>query len=186
MSDKRYIKLSKTMSYFLRHRPEEARLVLDEEGMVPTKALIDAINKRRGFGWVTKRDIDYVVDTSDKKRFHIKGERIGARYGHNRQLREVKPGPPVQPPEVLYHGTPRRVVTSIMKQGLLPQGRQFVHLSVDIETAQKVGSRRDKKPAILTIRAREAHASGIEFYAPTPETYLTRQIPPEYIELKKK
>jgi len=184
MSSKRYVKLSKTMSYFLRHHPEEANLVLDSEGMVPINDLIGAINKRRSLAWVTERDIDHVVEHSEKKRFHIKGGRVGARYGHNRQIREVEPGTPITPPEMLYHGTPRRVVTSIMKQGLLPRGRQFVHLSPDIETAQNVGGRRDKQPTILIIHAQKAHAAGIKFYAPTDATYLAERIPPEFIEVK--
>ena len=185
MSNKRYIKLSKTMSYLLRHRPEEGKLVLDSEGMVPIDSLIRAINKRRGFGWITRRDIDHVIEHSEKKRFHIKGQRVGARYGHNRQIRDVQPGKPIIPPVTLYHGTPRRVVASIMKQGLLPQGRQFVHLSPDIETAQSVGGRRDKQPAILIIHAEKAEATGIKFYAPTDATYLAERIPPEFIEVKK-
>ena len=185
MSRKRHIKLSKTMSYFLRHRPDEANLVLDSEGMVPISDLIGALNKRRSLAWVTERDIDHVVEHSEKKRFHIKDGRIGARYGHNRKIREVQPGEPITPPDTLYHGTPRRVVASIMKQGLLPQGRQFVHLSPDIETAQNVGGRRDHKPTILIVHAQKAHAAGIKFYAPTDATYLAERIPPEFIEVKK-
>lgn len=185
MSDKRYIKLSKKMSYFLRHHPDEAGLVLDEEGMVPIATFIRAINKQRGFGWVTERDLEILESTSDKKRFRIEGGRIGARYGHNRDIRQIKHGDPIDPPDLLYHGTPRRVVSSIMKQGLLPQGRQFVHLSVDLQTAEKVGRRRDGRPLILTIRARDAQAAGIDFYSPTPDTYLARKIPPEFIDMKK-
>jgi len=175
------IKLSKTMSYFLRHHPDEAGLVLDEEGMVPIEALVSAINKRRGFGWVTEQNIRHVVKSSDKQRFRIQEERIGARYGHNRKIRIVKPGTPIEPPELLYHGTPRRAVPSILKQGLLSQGRQFVHLSATPETAQNVGNRRDRQPAMLLIKARQAHAAGINFYAPTSETYLAEHIPPTYI-----
>ena len=181
MSRKLDIKLSKTMSYLLRHHPDEAGLVLDEEGMVPIEALVKAINKRRGFGWVTEEKVRHVVKQSDKQRFRIEGARIGARYGHNRKIRTVKPGTPIEPPEILYHGTPRRAVPSILKQGLLSQGRQFVHLSATPDTAQKVGTRRDKQPAMLLIKARDAHKAGINFYAPTSETYLAEHIPPKYI-----
>ncbi len=60
------------------------------------------------------------------------------------------------PPENLYHGTARRFIQSIMKNGLLPQGRQYVHLSQDLETAQKVGERRDNKLIILINDAKRA------------------------------
>ena len=50
----------------------------------------------------------------------------------------------------------RRFIQSIMKNGLLPQGRQYVHLSQDLETAQKVGERRDNKLIILINDAKRA------------------------------
>ena len=40
------------------------------------------------------------------------------------------------PPDVLYHGTARRFLESINENGLLPQSRQYVHLSQDNETAE--------------------------------------------------
>ncbi|MBA3531208.1 MAG: RNA 2'-phosphotransferase [Ardenticatenales bacterium] len=181
MVSERYVRLSKTMSYLLRHRPDEAGLVLDEAGLVPLSEFLGAINKRSGFGWVTEVDIREVVETSDKKRFRLEEGQIGARYGHNREINAVDPGEPVEPPEILYHGTPRRAVALILQQGLQPQGRQFVHLSTGVETAQMVGSRRDERPTLLRIRAGDAHRDGILFYAPTPDTYLAPQIPPEYI-----
>lgn len=185
MAEDRFVRLSKTMSYLLRHRPDEANLALDEEGMVLLTEFLEAINQR-GFGWVTEEDVRRVVESSDKQRFRIEGERIGARYGHNRRIAAVDPGDPVEPPEILYHGTPRRVVAAILKQGLQPQGRQFVHLSTTPDTAQMVGERRDEQPAMLLIRAREAHAAGVAFYAPTPDTWLAPSVPPDYIQLEER
>lgn len=186
MAEDRFVRLSKTMSYLLRHRPDEANLELDEEGMVPLALFLEAINQRGGFGWVTEEDVRHVVETSDKQRFRIEGESIGARYGHNRRIAAVDPGDPVEPPDILYHGTPRRVVAAILRDGLQPQGRQFVHLSATPDTAQMVGERRDDQPAMLLVRAREAHAAGISFYAPTPDTWLAFSVPPTYIELQER
>ena len=42
--------------------------------------------------------------------------------------------------------------------------RQYVHLSVDTETAMQVGKRHDSEPVILKINAAEAFESGIKFY----------------------
>jgi putative RNA 2'-phosphotransferase len=181
MNQDQQTKLSKLMSYLLRHHPEEAGLTLDAAGMVPLATLVAALRQRPGYGWVNAEAVHEVVAKSDKQRFHIEGDLIGARYGHNRQITEVDPGEPVVPPEILYHGTPRRAVPAILAAGLQPQGRQFVHLSATPETAQNVGQRRDQRPAMLLIRARQAHAAGIAFYAPTPDTYLSKGVPPEYI-----
>lgn len=183
MNDAQCVKLSKLMSYFLRHRPDEASLTLDDDGLVPLEALLDVIRWRRGYSWVTAEDLREVVVTSDKQRFRLQGERIGARYGHSRRVRRVNPGQPVEPPEILYHGTPRRAVSSILESGLRAQGRQFVHLSATPQSARRVGGRRDDRPALLIICARAAHADGLVFYAPTPDTYLVRHVPPDYIRL---
>jgi hypothetical protein len=40
-------------------------------------------------------------------------------------------------------GTVRRFIKAIREKGLLPQSRQYVHLSVDIVTAIQVGKSRD-------------------------------------------
>jgi len=52
---------------------------------------------------------------------------------------------------------------TIMKDGLKPMTRQFVHISPDYETAVKVGSRHGK-PVVLKIRAKDFVADGNELY----------------------
>ena len=86
-----------------------------------------------------------------------------------------------EPPAVLYHGTARRFLDSIMEKGLLPMGRQYVHMSADIETAEQVGRRRDNRPVILTIDAKQAAADGIKFYIGNDKVWLADQIPPQYL-----
>jgi putative RNA 2'-phosphotransferase len=171
------------MSYLLRHRPDEAGLTLDENGLVPLSALLAAIHLRSGYAWVTAQDIHEVVVTSEKQRFWLTGECIGARYGHSQRVGPVAPGTPVEPPELLYHGTTRRAVPAILATGLQPRGRQFVHLSATPASARSVGRRRDDRSALLVIHARSAHAAGLTFYAPTPDVYLVSHVPPAYITL---
>ena len=48
--------------------------------------------------------------------------------------------------------------------------RQYVHLSADQATAQKVGARHAPTPVILEIRAAEAHQAGVRFI-PATRTY---------------
>ena len=63
---------------------------------------------------------------------------------------------PQAPPDVLFHGTATRFVDAIRSEGLKPQARQQVHLSVDEATALRVGQRHGK-PAIFRV-ARRSHA----------------------------
>ncbi len=44
-----------------------------------------------------------------------------------------------------------KFIESIGQKGLLPQNKQYVHLSQDIETAYNVGDRHDNKVIILKI-----------------------------------
>ena len=85
------------------------------------------------------------------------------------------------PPEVLYHGTARKFVESIRENGLLPQGRQYVHLSQDIETAKNVGRRHDKFPIVLVVDAKKAWDNGVMFYYGNEKVWLADLIPSAYI-----
>ncbi len=73
---------------------------------------------------------------------------IRANQGHSFQV-DVEPEKK-EPPEYLYHGTAEKYRNSIDEQGLIPKSRLYVHLSSDIETAVKVGSRHGK-PAVYRV-----------------------------------
>ena len=131
-------KISKTISYALRHRPDEFGLKPDAEGWVPLYDLLSNL----GFA-IGRRDIEEIIALSEKKRFEISGDLIRATYGHSFANKiEFKP---VEPPEFLYHGTTERAWKAIKTEGLKPMNRQYVHLSSDKVTAEKVGQRHDKK-----------------------------------------
>jgi putative RNA 2'-phosphotransferase len=153
---------------------------LDDQGW----AYIDElINKAKQSGEVTTLDralIQEVVDTNDKKRFVISedGQRIRAAQGHSIDVDlQLKP---VKPPEFLYHGTATRFLNSILKEGLKPQQRQYVHLSKDIETATAVGQRYGK-PLILKIKAQLMYEQGFTFYLSENGVWLTDSVPEAYI-----
>ena len=107
------------------------------------------------------------------------GDKIRALYGHSIPMHISKQK--VTPPDVLYHGTTHKAIGSVMNEGLKLMGRQYVHLSVDRETAFSVGRRRDKNPIILLIDSKKAFADGIAFYSGNDKVYLSDSIPSEYI-----
>ncbi len=184
MKSQEAVRLSKLMSFVLRHNPGALGLALDEAGWVDLDTFIAAIASQPRWRWVSEADVRRVVYTSDKQRFEIQGRMIRARYGHSRAAQPTYN--PVKPPEILYHGTPRRNLPAIRREGLKAMSRQYVHLSATPEMALQVGHRRDQKPALLKIRAAEAHAAGIAFGTPSGEldnVYLVKAIPPAFIEL---
>ena len=109
-----YVKLSKEISYALRHAPWEYELELDEEGFVPIEQLLQSLNLLNEYGRdVTKEDLEYIIAHSDKKRHEIVDDKIRALYGHSLPTKiEKSPG---IPPDVLYHGTANRFLDFIMK-----------------------------------------------------------------------
>lgn len=182
MNAKMLQKLSREVSYALRHAPQEYGLELDAEGWVDVKRLLEALQKKEMWRDVSVDDLEEMGRHSDKKRHEICGGRIRAFYGHSTPEKLQKS--PARPPEVLYHGTARRSLDSIMAQGLLPQGRQYVHLSEDVATARNVGSRYDSAPCVLKVDAGRAWQDGLLFYHGNEMIWLADRIPPEYLERK--
>lgn len=176
MDEKRTVRVSKFLSLVLRHQPETVGLVLDEGGWVEVDELIAACAaKGRRF---SRAELDQVVATNDKKRFAFSadGRRIRASQGHSVT---VELGlPPVPPPDVLYHGTAAATVPVILREGLRPMARQDVHLSAEVETAVRVGSRHGR-PVVLEVDAAGLAATGHEFRVSANGVWLTGAIPPE-------
>ena len=175
-----YIKLSKEISYALRHAPWEYELEMDENGFVDIQQLISSINEENAYSkLIDKTDILHVIEISEKKRLEISGERIRAMYGHSFPM-QINYNEET-PPAILYHGTAKRFLESIMAEGLKPMSRQYVHLSADIETAMQVGKRRDSEPVILQIDTVSALKAGIKFYHANEKVWLCKGMPYHFL-----
>lgn len=175
--------ISKKMSYCLRHNPGKYGLKLDQHGFVNLQDFLNAMNRMHHFvPRLTEMKIREIITNSNKKRFEIKDNKICALYGHS--VPGIIKRKEAVPPKILYHGTARKFLNSIMKQGLLPMGRQYVHLSADVSMAIAVGKRRDAHPVVLTIDAEQARRDGVKFYYANDQVWLCAQVASKYI-LKK-
>lgn len=177
-AEQEVVRDSKFLSGVLRHNPGKIGMTLDAAGWVDVEVLLAAL-KRRGRRMDRVR-LDFVVEHNNKKRFEYdeSGTRIRASQGHSVPV-ELGYEPTV-PPETLYHGTATRSLDSIFAEGLVPGGRHHVHLSMDVETATKVGSRHGK-PAVLLVAAARMHADGHAFFRSTNGVWLTEHVAPEYL-----
>jgi len=167
--------ISKHLSYVLRHKPDAIGLELDSAGWAVIEALIAKSPKIQ-----TREQILTVVAENDKKRFIISddGKRIRANQGHSIA---IDLGLKAQPaPAILYHGTATRFLDNILQQGLKKMNRQHVHLSADVETATKVGSRHGK-PVILTVNTQGMSEDGYAFYQSENGVWLTETVPVKYL-----
>jgi len=172
--------LSKVLSYALRHNPGEFGLNTDHFGFVPLNELVVALRERPRWAELSEAQILEIVEGADKQRFEARDGLIRARYGHSFDI--LPASERSEPPEFLYHGTPRRAIPVIMEDGLKSMRRKFVHLSRSVDTARQVGLRRDPQPVILEIRAKEAHDAGVSFYCATEEIYLCESVPPAHLK----
>jgi putative RNA 2'-phosphotransferase len=78
-------------------------------------------------------------------------------------------------------GATEQALTVISVEGLKPMRRQYVHLSVDQDTAYQIGSRKRGKTVVVTVMAGEAYGEGIAFYKGNEIVWLADHIPPQYI-----
>ena len=85
------------------------------------------------------------------------------------------------PPEILYHGTGEKYVEMIDAEGLIPKSRLYVHLSLDEETAIKVGSRHGR-PVLYKVKSGEMHRDGVVFYRSVNGVWLVKAVPVKYLE----
>ena len=170
---------SKLIALVLRHKPETVGITLDEHGWADTEALIAGVSRITP---LTMETLEEIVRTDNKQRYAFNEDhtRIRANQGHSVPVDvELKQA---EPPAELYHGTGERFVPSILREGLLPQSRLYVHLSPDIPTAVNVG-RRHGKPRIFTVAAGRMAEDGYPFFLSANGVWLTKRVPAEYLTL---
>lgn len=173
-----YTKLSRFLSLILRHKPEIIGIELDEHGWAEVAALIEGVNKKHT---INMDILEKIVRTDDKQRYSFNEDRtlIRANQGHS-ILVDVEL-PITKPPKELWHGTAEKYVVSIEKNGLISKSRLYVHLSVDIETAVKVGGRHGK-PIVYKIDAEQMDKDGYTFYLSVNGVWLTKTVPVQYLQ----
>lgn len=180
MDEKRLIKISKYLSKHLRHQPERLGLILETGGWVKTEDLLNACAKSN-FP-ISLADLKEVVGKNDKQRFAFDetGEKIRASQGHSVDVDlELKSE---NPPAKLFHGTAERNIPVIREHGLLKMARHHVHLSVDMETAQRVGARHGK-PVIFEIDTKAMLADRFEFFVSANGVWLVENVPAKFLKI---
>ncbi len=176
MEDK--IKISKFISFALRHHPEKAGIVLDAHGYADTNSLIESVKKR--FRDFNMKYLEKIVAEDNKQRYSFNEDKtkIRANQGHSVQNVDIGFEEKI-PPEILFHGTAERFMNSINEQGILKMTRQYVHLSGDKNTAYNVGKRHGE-PVVILIDSEKMQADGYKFFLSENGVWLTDHVPTEY------
>lgn len=180
-SDNSVTNTSRFLSEILRHKPEKIGLQLDAQGWARIDDILSKAPMLKGMA-LTRTLIDRAVAENDKKRFLISddGAMIRALQGHSVEV-DLQLARAV-PPTRLFHGTVENNLPSILKQGLVPMNRHHVHLSADLDTAQRVASRRQgKKTVLLAVDCKAMLARGCQFYLSENRVWLVDHVAPQFL-----
>jgi len=173
LSDGRRRHLSRAMAYQLRHGNS---VHIDRGGWGYLASVSDALY-RDGLA-TTKDELRLVAGAIDEVRFEISGPKVRATYGHSRPVEIARES--TSSGVVLYHGTSTENLARILelREGLLPMGRGWAHLSADIAEAERA-ARRHGAYTLLRVRAgsetKGFHASGM--------THLMAQVDASDLEI---
>ncbi len=175
---KELTKVSKYLSFVLRHQPEVIGIKLSKDGWADIDELIDKITEFD----LNRELLNIVVETNDKQRFGISpdGKYIRANQGHSVN---IELGLDVaEPPLVLIHGTADKFWPLIQKQGLVKGLRHHVHLTESKAVAKSVGGRYGK-PMLLSVDAKAMASAGFEFFKTANNVWLVDKVPTQYIKV---
>jgi putative RNA 2'-phosphotransferase len=173
MTAHRKTQVSKYMSYLLRHHP--GKLSMDRRGFVDVDDLLVKLQER----FDVDKQLIYELANGAGTRFEVADKKIRARYGHTIDV-EI-PRPADTSVDVLYHGTTPEAAARILRAGLKPMKRRWVHLSPTEEIARGVARRRTAAPVVLRINAEAARQEGLRFYRVTDTVFLVSEVPPRYV-----
>lgn len=163
------------LAYLLRHSQNPLYISLDG-GWAQVSVITKELN-------ISRAQLDEIVANDEKRRYmyDTHKQRIRACQGHSIPGVIVEMEQP-EPPQYLYHGTATRFLDAIMKEGIKPMSRQWVHLSKDYETAVNVGTRHGT-PVVLRVNAQQLAADGYQLYRSLNGVWQTKYVPAEYLEI---
>lgn len=152
------VRVSKLLSFLLRHRPDTLGLNLEAGGWVALDALIERVNKRRKLPFSLQREmIESVVRQSG--RFELRQGKIRARSGHSVRIERItdRLEPAAAAPEFLYLAYPTSALQGIPDHGqLLPLAGGDALRLVASEPAAAAGEE------VLVVDAARAQKQGVE------------------------
>lgn len=122
---------------------------------------------------ITRADLDMVIAASDRFELDLHGTRIRATHGHSVGVDLALTAS--TPPAALWHGTSWRTVTFIMRDGLQPMRRRYVHLHDDPEDAANIG------PALLQVDGIAMVERGHRFYPTAGGVWLVGAVPAAFL-----
>ncbi|KAJ2385406.1 tRNA 2'-phosphotransferase [Coemansia sp. RSA 2611] len=190
------IRLSKLLSYLLRHGAVQEGLRLRADGSIA----LNELQKHHKLQSVSFDRIKHIVETNEKQRFVLFAEPaadsepvwyIRASQGHSLKV-EALPLTRLTAdnmPACVVHGTTRNKLPAIRRSGLSKMSRNHIHMASGLASDAKVVSgMRASSDTLIYIDTAKALDAGIEFYRSDNGVILSEGlnksgvIPPEFFE----
>jgi putative RNA 2'-phosphotransferase len=167
------VRLSKRLSWLLRHGAGGAGLVMDEAGWAAIDDVLHLLS-------ISLPALEEAVARNDKGRLVVEGARIRACQGHSLS------GMPVtvealesswevaSPAGHLWHGTHVAAVAGIAAHGIVPGGRSHVHLAPQRES--RIG-KRSAVDLLLEVSPARLGEQNITVFQSPNGVLLVRRVP---------
>ncbi len=178
LNDEQTERLGRFISGALRHFPDDLGLAMNQHGWVDVDVLCDAMRTR--YKWANKEKLFSIIESDEKGRYEVKGNKIRARYGHSVDI-DLDYAENTLPE--LYYGASREEVDILLEKGIRPIKQRYVHLSTSVEKAREVASIHTEDPVLLVINAEEARNDGVALLSATENIVLSEEIPAKYLRV---
>ncbi|KAI8145377.1 phosphotransferase KptA/Tpt1 [Fennellomyces sp. T-0311] len=168
-------KLSKLLSYVLRHGAVKEKLHMRPDGYVPVSDVL-ALAKFKKY---TRQQIDHVVETNDKQRYKLEEIdnvwMIRANQGHTVKVnQEQLLERIVAALPVVIHGTSLKSWQLIKDQGLSRMRRHHIHCATGLPgDTGVISGMRSSSQVYIYIDMAKAMDDGIVFYRSSNQVILT-------------
>lgn len=166
-------KISKKLSWLLRHGAPSAGIAMDAAGWVSVSDVLKTLS-------ISLFELDLAVRENNKSRLERSGDRIRACQGHSRENMPVTlealeaswaeyagAGP-------IWHGTHAAAITGIAREGILAGERTHVHLAAELDS--RVGKRANVD-VMLSISPQGLRESGFFVFESSNGVLLCRHVP---------
>jgi len=170
-------KRSKQLSWLLRHGAYDQGFAMDEAGWMNVQDVLTFLNMSRA-------ELKLILNTNNKQRIQLRGQRVRACQGHSTNNRAVTQVAleaswlEYKSDASIWHGTTVSAMERIALQGILPMARTHVHCTPTIDSTIGKRATSEVMIEISPVKLREA---GLNIYIAPNGTLLVRRVPPKAI-----
>ncbi len=164
MDNNRRTKISKSLSYHLRHGLHNLPFPIESDGFVKISDLLTL----KEFSGVTKEEIKLEVELNEKKRFALdsSGEKIRANQGHSTEAGKLIDSTKLltkitDPLDYCVHGTTKQALPQILQTGLNKMNRTHIHFA---SKPGAISGFRKSSEVLIYLDMKKAMEDGLEFF----------------------